>query len=64
MAGFHLSRYLDEHLGEGLKALKSKYGTPEAEAIRRAVSEYLDRQGVAVDSKEAAPRRASTRRKA
>ena len=56
-----VSFFLDEELGEGLKALKERHGTPEAESIRRAIAEYLDRHGV---SSKPASRRAPARRKA
>ena len=38
--------YIDPELAEGLKALKEKTGAPEAESIRRALFEYLRKQGV------------------
>ena len=38
--------FLDSELLDGLKRLKARDGTPEAEAIRRALAEYLDRRGV------------------
>jgi predicted DNA-binding protein len=38
--------YIDPELAEGLKALKEKTGAPEAESVRRALSEYLRKQGV------------------
>lgn len=38
--------YIDPELAEGLKALKEKTGAPEAESVRRALSEYLKKQGV------------------
>lgn len=43
--------YLDDELLAGLKALKARVGIPESEAVRRAVAEYLGRQGVATDRK-------------
>jgi predicted DNA-binding protein len=51
---------LDVELIEGLEALKERDGTPMAESIRRAIRHYLEAKGVM----KAAPRRASTRRKA
>ena len=33
---------------EGLKALKGRDGTPEAEAIRRAIAAYLEHRGVKI----------------
>lgn len=46
-----VSFFLDDDLETGLKTLKGKIGIPQAEAIRRAIREYLERQGVAIDSK-------------
>jgi len=40
------SVFLDAELLDGLKALKARDGTPEAEAIRRAIAQYLERRGV------------------
>jgi hypothetical protein len=45
-----------------LKALKVKVGIPQAEAIRRAIAEYLKRQGVESDSR-AERQRAATRKR-
>jgi hypothetical protein len=56
------SLFLDEGLKAGLHALKEREGIPEAEAVRRAVAEYLRKRGIAID--ESASRRAVTRRKA
>ena len=39
---------LDEELIEGLQALKDRYGTPAAEAVRRALRMWLEAQGVKV----------------
>jgi hypothetical protein len=38
--------YIDEPLKRGLKVLKAKTGAPEAELIRRALTEYLGKRGV------------------
>jgi hypothetical protein len=59
------SFFIDAELEAGLKELKSKHGTPEAEAIRRAIAEYLAKHGIAVErSSTKAPRqRASTRQR-
>ena len=57
------SFFLDDSLSAGLKALKSRDGVPEAEAIRRAIAEYLKRRGVKV-VQEAGKRGARTQRKA
>ena len=51
--------YLDDELLVGLKALKAQVGIPESEAVRRAVAEYLERQGIV----KAGRKRASTRRR-
>jgi hypothetical protein len=60
------SLFLDGHLSEGLKALKARDGIPEAEAVRRAVAEYLKAKGIQTEpsATKAAPRRVSPRRKA
>jgi hypothetical protein len=38
--------YLDDDLRDGLKALKERDGISEAEAIRRAVREWLEERKV------------------
>lgn len=38
--------YLDPELSEGLKAVKDRDGVSEAEQVRRAVREWLERKGV------------------
>jgi hypothetical protein len=53
--------YLDPELSEGLKAVKERDGITEAEQVRRAIRDWLQRKGVL---KQPAPRRAATRRKA
>src|SRR5688500_7859395 len=59
------SLWLDSGLSEGLKALKTRDGIPEAEAVRRAVAQYLRERGIEPTTEtKAAPRRAVTRRKA
>jgi len=55
------SVFLDPELLDGLKALKARDGTPEAEAIRRAIAEYLERRGVT--GRKADRKRASTRKR-
>ncbi len=55
--------YLDDELLEGLKALKAKIGVPESESVRRAVAEYLERNGVHVPAVKAERKRASTRKR-
>lgn len=52
--------FIDAEAREGLRAVKEKDGIPEAEQIRRAIAEWLERRGV---TKKAGPRRAVTRRK-
>jgi hypothetical protein len=44
------SFYIDEALDVGLKALKVRDGMPEAEAIRRAIAEFLRNRGIAFES--------------
>ena len=39
---------LDQELIDGLQELKDRYGTPAAEAIRRALRMWLEAQGVKV----------------
>jgi hypothetical protein len=41
-----VSLFIPEVLLAGLKALKVKDGTPEAESIRRAIAAYLAEKGV------------------
>jgi predicted DNA-binding protein len=56
------SFFLDVPLETGLKALKDKVGIPQAEAIRRAIAEYLERQGIEIDAQQRrkpAPRKRS-----
>ncbi len=53
--------YLDPELSEGLKAVKDRDGISEAEQVRRAIREWLEKKGVI---KKAASRHAATRRKA
>ena len=57
-----MSFFLDEDLETGLRALKSQVGIPQAEAIRRAIAEYLERQNVALNVKTER-KRASTRKR-
>lgn len=54
--------FLDQDLIDGLKALKRRDGTPEAEAIRRAIAEYLDHRGLErkVERKRAVTRERSS----
>ena len=54
--------YLDEEQLEGLKTLKARVGIPESEAVRRAVAEYLERQGVTTVAKSER-KRAVTRKR-
>jgi hypothetical protein len=56
-----VSFFLDEHLADGLKALKARDGIPEAEAIRRAIGEYLEQRGAAGSKSERT--RAATRKR-
>jgi len=42
--------FIDPELEAGLKELKRRDGTPESEAVRRAIAEYLERRRVAVKS--------------
>ncbi len=42
------SFYLDAELQAGLKELKERDGTPEAESIRRAIAAYLAAKGIKI----------------
>ena len=42
------SVFLDAELLEGLRALKTRDGITDAEAIRRAIAEFLVRKGIAL----------------
>ncbi len=53
------SFFIDDELEAGLKALKRRDGMPEAEAIRRAVAEFLKRKGI--KTQKAGRKRAITR---
>jgi predicted transcriptional regulator len=57
-----VSFFLDDDLEAGLRALKADVGIPQAEAIRRAIAEYLQRQKFAVNMK-AERKRAATRKR-
>lgn len=54
--------YLDDEQLAGLKDLKARVGIPESEAVRRAVSEYLDRHN-APSSEKSDRKRALTRKR-
>jgi hypothetical protein len=58
--------YITEELDTALKLLKERDGIAEAEALRRALAEYLQRKGVFEPRKrsQAASRRGQTHRKA
>ena len=43
--------YLDPELSVGLKAVKDRDGVTEAEQVRRAVREWLERKGALKKSK-------------
>lgn len=49
--------YIDPDLAEGLKALKERDGAPEGESVRRAVREYLTKQGVIKAERKRGPSR-------
>jgi hypothetical protein len=52
--------YLDEHLLAGLKALKARVGIPESETVRRALAEYLRREGIVSHPKTPRKRRSAS----
>jgi predicted DNA-binding protein len=56
------SVFLDPELMMGLKALKARDGMPEAEAIRRAIAEFLATRGIAAVEKAERKRPTSARR--
>jgi predicted transcriptional regulator len=58
-----ISFFLDRELEDGLQELKEKVGIPNAEAIRRAINDYLERQGVQVKEVKSERKRAATRRR-
>jgi metal-responsive CopG/Arc/MetJ family transcriptional regulator len=41
-----IALFVPENLLDGLKVLKRKHGTPEAESIRRAITAYLTEKRV------------------
>ncbi len=55
------SFFIDEELDVGLKALKRRDGMPEAEAVRRAIAEFLKRKGI--KTQKAGRKRAVTRKR-
>ncbi len=52
--------WIDPELEAGLKALKARDGMPEAEAVRRAIGEFLTKKRI-VPAGKADRKRASTR---
>jgi hypothetical protein len=54
--------WIDPDLETGLKALKARDGMPEAEAVRRAIGEFLTKKGIATAGK-ADRKRATTRKR-
>ncbi|MEO8520055.1 MAG: ribbon-helix-helix protein, CopG family [Acidobacteriota bacterium] len=52
---------LDRHLLEALQAIKERDGIPVTEQVRRALTAWVQTKDIPM---KAAPRRASTRRKA
>jgi hypothetical protein len=51
---------IDEYLLDGLERLKADTGTAVAESVRRAIREYLVREGVIVKAER---KRAATRKR-
>lgn len=62
LARTRVNFYVDDALLAGLKALKARVGIPESEAVRRAIAEYLKKEGQEV-SQQPERRRAVTRRR-
>jgi hypothetical protein len=56
------SFFIDDQLAAGLKALKDRDGTPEAEAVRRAIADFLAKSGISAKKTKRKP--AATRRRA
>jgi hypothetical protein len=50
------SFFLDDDLSTGLKALKDRDGISEAEAVRRAIAEFLQKKGMKTPGKRAVTR--------
>ena len=48
--------FLDDVIAKGLKSLKARDGISEAETVRRAIVEFLERKGVKTERKRAATR--------
>lgn len=44
--------YLDPELSDGLKTVKDRDGISEAEQVRRAIREWLERKGVLKKAKK------------
>lgn len=55
--------FITDDLDAGLKAVKDRDGVPEAETLRRALTEYLRKKGLTASRKSARPR-AGTRGRA
>jgi hypothetical protein len=51
--------FIDDEQREGLKAIKEARGIPESEQIRRAIDEWLKREGVTKTERK----RAGTRKR-
>jgi hypothetical protein len=54
---------IEPELERGLKALKVRDGIAEAEAIRRAILQFLREKGIAIEGDEKAPRKRALTRK-
>ena len=55
------SFFIDEELEAGLKALKRRDGMPEAEALRRALAEFLKRKGIIIKATKTGRKRVAAR---
>jgi hypothetical protein len=51
---------IDPALAAGLKELKARTGSAESELVRRAIREYLEKEGVTLKTER---KRASTRKR-
>ncbi len=60
---YKVSVYLDEALGDGLKAIKERDGVSEAEQIRRGIKLYLESKGYPVKSPTTRARKGGPRKK-
>ena len=63
MAKKNYSFLISDELDSGLKALKDRDGMPEAEAIRRALAQFLQEKGVLAKPKASKRKKVSIGRR-